>query len=320
MENTSFSLTLTPSLSTFDEPTVSTEGEFLESATDAIILSTILCVASVLGTVGTSLVLLSIIKFKNLREIPDQFIFSLSLSDFIVTAVYQPLAAYRMPHLEQLTINTVYFEILHFIGLFSLIASITNMFGVTLERLISIRFPLKYDLFVTRRRALATVVCIWIFSAACATIWSRGIAAKKSLGITLILVLTGTVLIYLYIFRIAKKLEDSVIQLQNGSLDDETSNNKRQRKAAKTIAIILGVGVGCWLPFLIFPAVVSKGSDHARYWKIFLLLHVLSVCNSSINPYIYCARSPRYFVAFVKLLGLQSVFKVHGNGAPAHVS
>ncbi|XP_078349633.1 alpha-1A adrenergic receptor-like [Oculina patagonica] len=315
MENRSLWLNLTPGYST-SGPTVSIEGQTLELS-DAFILCTVLGVTSALGTLGTSLVLLSIIKFESLREIPDLFIFSLSLSDFIVTAVYQPLEAYRLPRLQQLSVNTVYYQILHFLGIFSMVASITNMFGVTVERLIAIRFPLKYDIMVTRRRAIATVVCIWIFSATCGVIWSRGIVPKKYLGINIILFLTGTVSIYFHIFLIAKRVEDSVIQVQNGSLDEDVSNIKRKRKAAKTIAIILGVAVGCWLPFLIFPHVLSKDPDHARYWKIFFSLHVLAMGNSSINPYIYCARSRRYFVAFVKLLGLQGIFKVHGNVAPA---
>ncbi|KAL9988208.1 hypothetical protein ACROYT_G002625 [Oculina patagonica] len=194
------------------------------------------------------------------------------------------------------------------------------MFGVTVERLISIRFPMKYDLLVTRRRAIATVVCIWIFSATCGAIWSKGILHKKYLGVKLTLILIGTVLIYFYIFRIAKRLEDSVIHLQNGSLDKETPNVRRERKAAKTIAIILGVAIGCWLPFLILPHIIPKGDlDNARYWKIFFPLHVLSVCNSSINPYIYCARSRRYFAAFVKLLRLQGVFNVQEAVGQVHL-
>ena len=315
MEKSSLWLNLTPSYSTSGS-TATPEGQTLELS-NAVILCTVLGVASVLGTLGNSLVLLSIIKFESLREIPDLFIFSLSLSDFIVTVLYQPLTAYRLPRLQQLSLNTVYYEILHFLGVFSLIASITNMFGVTVERLISIRFPLKYDLVVTRKRATATVVGIWIFSITCGAIWSSGLVHKKYLSINIILILTATVSIYFYLFLIAKRVEDSVIQLHNGSLGDEVCNTKRKRKGARTIAIILGVAVGCWLPFLVFPHVLSKDSDHAKYWKIFFSLHILAVCNSSINPYIYCARSRRYFVAFVRLLGLQNIFKVRGTVAPA---
>jgi len=300
-------------------PTVSPEAEILEQTT-VVILCTVLGVASFLGTLGNSLVLSSVIKFDDLREIPDLFIFSLCTSDFLVTAIYQPLKNYRLANLDQVSTQMELLAISRFLGLFSLIASITNMFGVTVERLISIRFPMKYDLFVTRKRAVIALICIWIFSFTLVILVSTELLSFMFLSTYFTMVLLGTVSIYFYIFLIARKLENSVIQIQNGSLDHEVSNNKRKRKAAKTIATILGVSVGCWLPYLIFSTVLSKTPCTSnRCWKSFYSLQLLSVCSSSINPYIYCARSRRYFAAFVKLLGLQDgIFRVQVSGTPAY--
>ena len=314
MENSSFFLNFTPSYSNC-ELTTSTEDEILELS-DVVILCTVLGVASVVGTLGNSLVLLSIIKFENLREISDLFIFSLSLSDFIVTALYQPLKTYRFAHLQQSSSDVALLTISRFLGYFSLIASITNMFGVTVERLISIRLPMKYDLVMTRKRAVATLIFIWIFSSTLVVMVPTKLLSPLAISIYFTMALIGTVSIYFYIFLIAKRLEDAAIQVQNGSVEGGRPNGKRERKAAKTIAIILGVAIVCWLPFLIVPHVISEEPDYARYRKIFFSLQVLSVCNSSINPYIYCARSRRYFVAFVKLLGLRRAFQIQGNVAP----
>ena len=296
MANSSFLLNLSV-------PTASTEDETIELPY-AVIFCTVLGLASVLGTFGNSLVLLSIIKFDNLRAIPDLFIFSLCLSDLLVAAIYQPWKAYRFAHWQETSANAEFMTISSFLGHVSLIASITNMFGVTVERLISIRFPLKYDLLVTKRRAIVTVICVWIFSISYGAIWSRGLVQRQYLAIYFILVLAGTVSIYFYIFLVAKRLEDSVTQAQAESTDVQRPNIRRERKAAKTIAIILGVAVICWLPLLIVPSVLANHIDRASFLKVFFPLHVLSVCNSSINPYIYCVRSRRYSVAFVKLLGL----------------
>ena len=299
-------------------PTVPTEGEILEQTT-IVILCTVLGVASFLGTLGNSLVLSSIMKFDDLREIPDLFIFSLCTSDFLVTAIYQPLKNYRLANLDQVSAQMELLTISRFFGFFSLIASITNMFGVTVERLISIRFPMKYDLVVTRRRAVITLICIWIFSFTLVILVSTELLSLMLLSTYFTMVLLGTVSIYFYIFLIARKVENSVIHIQNGSLDYEVSNNKRKRKAAKTIATILGVSVGCWLPYLIFSTVLSENPCTGnRCWKGFYSLQLLSVCNSSINPYIYCARSRRYFAAFVKLLGLQRIFRVQASDNPAY--
>jgi len=297
-------------------PTVSPEGEILDQST-VVILCTVLGVASFLGTLGNSLVLSSIIKFDDLREIPDLFIFSLCTSDFLVTAIFQPSKNYRLANEVSTQIELL--AISRFLGRFSLIASITNMFGVTVERLISIRFPMKYDLFVTRRRAVITLICIWIFSFTLAILVSTELLSLMFLSTYFTMVLLGTVSIYFYIFLIARKLENSVIQIQNGSLDHEVSNNKRKRKAAKTTATILGVSVGCWLPYLIFSVALSKTQFISnRYRKCFYSLQLLSMCNSSINPYIYGARSRRYFAAFVKLLGLQRIFGVQASDTRAY--
>ena len=307
MTNASLLLNLSASYST------SIPTETIDELPHAVILCTVLGVASVLGTFGNSLVLLSIIKFDNLRAIPDLFIFSLSLSDLLVTAIFQPIKTYRFANWHQVSTSVDLVATSSFLGHFSLIASITNMFGVTVERLISIRFPLKYDLVVTRARAVVTMICFWIFSIAYGAVWSTELVSKQYLAIYFILVLTGTVLIYIYIFLVAKRLEDSVFQAQNESTNVERPTTHRERKAAKTIAIILGVAVVCWLPVLIVPGSLSSHLDYTTFLSVFYPLHVLSVCNSSMNPYIYCARSRRYSVAFVKLLGLNRFRKVQAT-------
>ena len=319
MENSSLLLSITSDYTT-TKPTASMEDQTLELPL-VVILCTVLSVASVVGTLGNTLVLLSIIKFDNLRAIPDLFIFSLSLSDLLVTTVYQPLRAYRLAHLGE---NSEEMHLLiitsRFLGHFSLIASITNMFGVTVERLISIRFPLRYDLLVTRKRAVITVICIWIFSITYGAIWSQGLAPESYLAIYFIAILTGTVLIYAYIFLVAKRLEETVAQVRNGSTEEERPNSRKERKAAKTIVIVVGVAVVCWLPLLVVAHALANDPDRARFLKVVSAFQVWSVCNSSINPYIYCARSQRYYVAFVKLLGLRRVLpkKVQVAVAPKY--
>lgn len=313
MINASFLLNVTANYSTSISTTLA-ENATIDELPHAVILCTVLGVASVLGTFGNSLVLLSIMKFDNLRAIPDLFIFSLSLSDVLVTAIYQPIRTYAFANWQQVSTNVDLLATSSFLGHFALIASITNMFGVTVERLISIRFPLKYNLVVTRVRAVVTMICFWIFSIAYGAVWSTQLVSIQYLAIYFILVLTGTVLIYFYIFLVAKRLEDSVFQAHNESTNAEGPPTHRERKAAKTIAIILGVAIVCWLPVLIVPNVLqSHDLDNTTFLSVFYPLHVLSVCNSSINPYIYCARSRRYSVAFVKLLGLNRFSKVQST-------
>lgn len=282
--------------------------EYLEES-HAIVLCTVLAVASVVGTIGNALVLSSIIKFENLREIPDLFIFSLSLSDLLVTALFQPFKIYRLARLQEISENMAFIKISRFLGFLSLTASITNIFGVTVERLISIQFPLKYDLLVTKKRAAASLICIWLFSLAQAAIVLKVAFFRFFTYIFLLLLIAGTVCIYIYLFLVAKRLEAAVPQNRSFQNEDRRPRTDGKHKAGKTIAIILGVALLCWLPFFIIPAVLSARGFHTTM-AIFSSLQTLSICNSSINPYIYCARSRRFYMAFLKLLGLRKCMRV----------
>ena len=108
---------------------------------------------------------------------------------------------------------------------------------------------------------------------------------------------------------VASRLEQSVAHIQNTSTREQRTGFRRERKAAKTIAVILGVAIVCWVPLLVVPRVIASYVHNTTYFTIFTLLQILSVCNSSINPYIYCVRSRRYYEAFVKLLGLHNLVK-----------
>ena len=272
-----------------------------------IALCTLLGVASLLGTFGNALVLSSIIKFDNLHEIPDFFIFSLSLSDLLVTALYQPLRIYRITHLEETSENMMLMQISSFLGFLSLIASISNIFGVTVERLISIRFPLKYDLLVTRKRAMTSLICVWIFSTAHAAIVFKPGSHRSFTSIFLLVLIAGTTSIYVYLFTVAKRIEAAVNRNTPFQNENNQPGNGGRHKAAKTIAIILAVALLCWVPFLIATPFLRDSNR-----PIFLSLQALSVCNSSINPYIYCARSQRFYEAFLRLLGLRRRLRVGG--------
>ena len=118
---------------------------------------------------------------------------------------------------------------------------------------------------------------------------------------------------------VANRLERSVALVQNTSTRKQRTGFRRERKAAKTIVVILGVAIVCWFPLLVVPRVIASYVHNTTYFTIFTLLQVLPVCNSSINPYIYCVRSCRYYEAFVKLLGLHNLvkYKVQAIVAPS---
>lgn len=82
----------------------------------------------------------------------------------------------------------------------------------------------------------------------------------------------------------------------------ENSLAKREKKAAKTLAIITGVFVMCWLPFFIMALLLPLCKECEPQFPIFDVFLWLGYANSTLNPIIYTIFSPDFRSAFRKLL------------------
>lgn len=270
---------------------------------------------SVAGTFGNVLVLVAICKNKCLQSIPDLYIFSLASADLIVTAIRQPLLIHKAnnnfsPDLQE---NSIVLKVFTQLGNVGSPATLTSMLAVTIDRFLAIRHPLRYQLYSTSKRAIFVISSCWTVSVLVAVaMYFLESQAQYFAWALYVICLLSTILIYIYIFLVAKKQENKIITVQtvqDTNLPNRSSQQRQERKAAKTIALVVGVYILFYVPFLAYTISRSdiKGLDFfiGFYWFYSILL-----CNSAVNPVIYGLRSSRYRRAFIGILGLKQDWQV----------
>ena len=268
-----------------------------------VILSIIYALAIISGSLGNSLVVIAVFKSETLRSIPDFIISSLAFSDFTVCFVYLPLSIYKVTsHSSSLDIAR------KFIGHCSLTASVTNMFAVTVDRVIAIRFPLKHPSIMTIRTASSAIGVIWLISLTFGAFYAREIISRFVLHYYCIILMFSTFGMYAYIFFIAKRQENKVQTLSSSTeMQASLQQQKAEKKAAKTIFTVVGIYALCWLPLLLLPVIVNLSKKPVLFKKFFLWVQTVLSCNSALNSYVYCMRSHKYRKQFAKFLRIKNV-------------
>lgn len=90
-------------------------------------------------------------------------------------------------------------------------------------------------------------------------------------------------------------------QRSKRSVKFQVKRFKVETKAAKTLAIIVGGFIFCWLPFFTM-YLIRAFCDHCIQPTVFSVLFWLGYCNSAINPLIYALFSHEFRIAFKRIV------------------
>ncbi|XP_076001832.1 5-hydroxytryptamine receptor 4 [Genypterus blacodes] len=296
-------------------------------------LYTFLTVGIVCTIVGNFLVVLSIGYFKQLQSPTNSFVMSLAVADCLVGLVVMPYSMIR-------TVEGCWYFGALFCQLHSSLdvmlctASIFHLSCIAFDRYYAVCNPLVYSLKMSHTRvALLLVVCwtvpmlisfgpimlglhmagvdIVLPKDVCVLLVNRIYAVMASL-VAFYLPMAIMLVAYWKIFKAAKRQarQISAIESQMAAGVSKDSSRKqrhrntmkRERKAAKTLGIIMGVFLIFWLPFFTVNIVdpFIGYSTAMVVWDMFLWLGYM---NSALNPFLYGLFNRSFRRAFAMIMG-----------------
>ena len=293
-----------------------------------------LCFVLVLTLLGNSFVCLTIVLCHQLRRhITNYFIFFLAISDIGVGVFVLPFRIFMALHNGMFCADKGYCVLHVILDTTCSVASVTNLFIIALDRRCMITMPYKYPVLMSRQRAIVISLSVWVYAHlwSWSSIYSWNEKSKMSIRLeghrcqninkyflTVFLILVYFIplsimgAVYGHILRIAKQQARGIKRLEINRKCKDSRKRARERKATKTLSIIYGAFVICWLPNCILgmasthcPICFRNLLQHNK--ALFMFLHTLFVeilppLSSTMNPFIYAIFNKQFRNAFKEFI------------------
>ncbi|XP_006013575.3 trace amine-associated receptor 4-like [Latimeria chalumnae] len=293
---------------------------------------------SILVTVfGNLVVIISISHFKQLHSPTNFLLLSLAVTDFLVGFIVMPYS--MITSIETCWyFGDVFCKIHSSCDVMLTTASIFHLCFIAIDRYYAVCDPLHYTTTVTIPVILLFLVISWaapicfafgmVFSGVnlegiedlVALIFCEGsciLLFNKlwgTLGLVIAFFIPCTVMIGIYVKiffvarRHAKVLNSMTEKMASKGENKKKISGNKERKAAKTLGIVMGVFLLCWLPFFT-TIIVDPFLDFSTPGIVFECLVWLGFFNSTFNPIIYGFFYP-WFQKALKLILTCEIFSL----------
>ena len=266
----------------------------------AVFISALNIFLSIIAVLGNTLIVLALHKVSSLHSATKLLFRCLAVTDLCVGLLTQPLFA--MAFVSELTsmnplylyyVSKVKFALSYILCTVSLLTSS----AISVDRLLALSLRLRYRQVVTSRRVLGVVMSFWIIGISCGGmyLWRNDIAWSVGLGFA-ILSLTTSAFSYIKIYL---KLRHQQAQLHVQDVQDQGQvkgqrfplNIARYKRTVASIWWVQFAMVICYVPFIIVTTLrIHGGLDGSGIQMARHLVVTLTYFNSSLNPFLYCAK------------------------------
>ncbi|XP_074472555.1 trace amine-associated receptor 1-like [Sebastes fasciatus] len=250
---------------------------------------------------GNLLVIISIMYFKQLHTPTNYLIFSLAVADLLVGVLVCPFSM-------AFTVTTclhhehVICKVKDSFDITLCTSSILHLCCISIDRYYAVCQPLTYTTAINVQVTVIMILVSWGISVligicitiagftqgTCEDICSVDVIIANTMGPVLSFYLPAIIMlcIYLKIFLVAKKQVNSIQNTTCQSTKSGATVSKKERKATKTLAIVMGVFLLCLTPYFLC-IVFQPLSYNPPPVPVIETLNWLALSNSMLNPLIY---------------------------------
>uniref|UniRef100_UPI003AAC47F3 trace amine-associated receptor 1-like n=1 Tax=Centroberyx gerrardi TaxID=166262 RepID=UPI003AAC47F3 len=268
---------------------------------------------SVLTMCGNLLVIISIIYFKQLHTPANYLILSLAVADLLVGALVLPFSI-------AVSVNSCWYladlicKIARSLDISLSTSSILNLCFISIDRYYAVCQPLRYRTKINFHAVVIMILVSWGVSVLLGIgviimglnegkcegrCFSFHIPISGIAGYILTFYLPAIIMlsIYLKIFLVAQRQALSIQNTNCQSIKSGASVTKMERKATKTLAIVMGAFLICWTP-LFTAMTLNPLINYLIPISVIETFIFLGWLNSVLNPFVYAFFYSWFRVAF----------------------
>lgn len=292
------------SLSERDTMNNSTDVGFVFNTSEGnIVAAFFVALLMLLTLVGNTMVCACFYYYRDLRTICNYFIISLSAADILVALLAMPFwLVLQLTDMDEKSRSVFSGELYSFWASIDILvgsASIMNLVAVSFDRHLAITAPFSYSESLTSLRAIIMIVALWVFSILLCGLHVPSVKMAKmrsayQIGLVVVSFIVPLFLMFVMYMKIYFVARNQALRIGR--------NYARDIKATKTIAIVIGAFVVCWMPFFAIITLYALKPDYKVNIEAYKAIKWLEYLNSFLNPIIYTCLNRTYRRAFRKLL------------------
>ncbi|XP_047017311.1 trace amine-associated receptor 1-like [Ictalurus punctatus] len=279
-----------------------------------VLLYILFSTSSLITVIGNLLVIITVVHFRQLRTSTNYLILSLAVADLLVGGMVMPPSMIRSVE-TCWYLGSTFCKIHSSLDVTVCTASILNLCIISLDRYYAVCHPLLYHSKMTPTTIRFMIIVCWGISAAlgfgmifmelnilgneefyynnflcegACMVFQAKAAAIVFPMLCFYIPAVIMLCVYMKIFRTAKR-QARAIQSTNAkskTAEEKSGMSKSERKATKTLAIIVGVFLTSWVPFFICNC-IDPFTGYSVPPILFDVFLWVGYFNSTCNPIVY---------------------------------